>query len=659
MKRTPHTPTHTEDDMEMFTVEPLTPTTPSAPGEVQRIDEKIKKGQSDAKSSNNTTTRAQFRWLIGQCRHELLYMSFAIIAIIVASGINLSIPFFVGKLIDSIQTLVKGKSELYLLVGTLGILVLFMSVFNGLRHYFIVITAERIVVRLRGELFRKVIEQDIAFFDVHKTGELMNRLSSDADVLRMTVTVNVETGIRCILDSIGCIVILVALSWKLLLIMLLVVPVVAVGAVIYLRFVGGLSRDVQDELATASEIAQETISNIRSVRSLAKENKQVRFYEDNINQAYNRAKHLTLAAASFTGGMMLAAGICILLVVAYGGTMVLNGELSTGQLTSFVLYSGFIAMSLSTGSGVYFEFLKALGATERVYSIITRIPTIPISHENKIVNPNEIVNHVISEDDSDEDEIDSTMRGELSFHDVSFSYPTRGEKKVLTDFNLDLIPGKVVALVGESGGGKSTCIQLLQRFYDPDSGYITLDGVDIKELDPTFLRKNIGVVSQEPFLFGTSVRENIKYAKDTVGDDQVFEAARQANAHQFIQQFPNGYDTLVGERGTQLSGGQKQRVAIAQAILKKPKILLLDEATSALDSESEHLVQMALERLMKGRTVLVIAHRLSTVKNADLVCVISKGRIVERGTHNELVKQNGMYKQLVEKQLLSEDSQSK
>lgn len=297
---------------------------------------------------------------------------------------------------------------------------------------------------------------------------------------------------------------------------------------------------------------------------------------------------------------MFMSGICVLLVLSYGGTLVLSNQMSIGQLTSFLLYSGFVAFSLSTGSGVYFEFLKALGATERVYDIVSRIPSIPISATKpSVVFPKESIKipayrrplkSSLNDHDSDSDRDDfdhfhndlmirniPNLKGELRFNNVSFTYPMRPDHEVLHGLDLDLMPGSVVALVGESGGGKSTCTQLIQRFYDPDSGSITLDGIDIRELDPSYLRNQIGVVSQEPYLFGTTIEDNIKYARDTASEDEAIEAAKQANAHNFIKQFPMGYQTMVGERGAQLSGGQKQRVAIAQAILKKPKILLLDE----------------------------------------------------------------------------------
>jgi ATP-binding cassette subfamily B protein len=346
---------------------------------------------------------------------------------------------------------------------------------------------------------------------------------------------------------------------------------------------------------------------------------------------------------------MLTSGISVLLVLTYGGNLVLSGQLTMGELTSFIAYTGMIAMALSSAGGVYFELLKSMGATERVYGIITRIPSIPISiDEYESYGGTKRLQRALP-----------NIVGQIRFNNVTFAYPMRMDRIVLHGLNLELTPGRVVALVGESGGGKSTCTQLIQRFYDPISGNITLDNVDIRDIDTKYLRQQIGVVSQEPYLFATTIRENIKYARDNATDEEMIYAAKQANAHDFIMKFPLGYNTMVGERGTQLSGGQKQRVAIAMAILKKPRILLLDEATSALDSESEHLVQQALDRLMQGKTVLIIAHRLSTVKHADVVCVMRQGVIIERGTHQSLIEQRGYYAQLVEKQLMATNSNEK
>lgn len=482
------------------------------------------------------------------------------------------------------------------------------------------------------------------------------------------MTLNVESLFRHLLEIVGCICILVYTSVKLFMLMTLIVPFVAVGAVLYSRFVQGLSRRHQDALAFASNVAEESISNVRTVRALGQEEKQSKMYGAHVEQSFQCAKRLVIANAFNVGGTIFIGTMSIVIVLRYGGILVLNNvcscmvvemclislsflssaslpslssshvqEMSTGDLTSFLLYTTFSAYSLSRLSQTYFDILRALGVAERVQHLVHRKPLFTSS------------GHVPTASVID------NVRGHIEFKNVDFTYPSRPNKAVLNNLDLDLHPGEVLALVGPSGGGKTTIANLILRFYDPDSGTVSIDGVDLRHIDPAWLRDHVSVVSQEPILFATTIRENIAYAVPNARMEDIVQAAMEANAHDFILSFPKGYDTLVGERGHQLSGGQKQRISIARALLQQPKILLLDEATSALDAESEHLVKKALDRLMKGRTVLVIAHRLSTVQSADRVCVISKGRVTEQGTHTQLMQIDGVYKRLVERQLLHGD----
>jgi ATP-binding cassette subfamily B protein len=382
---------------------------------------------------------------------------------------------------------------------------------------------------------------------------------------------------------------------------------------------------------------------LRTVRSFGQEIHHKTLYGDAIDESFKLGKRLAFASGTFQGVMMFVGNLAIVLVLWYGGTLVRREEMTIGVLTSFLIYTLTVAMGLGALSSLWFDILRALGATERVHALVHRQP--------------EIESKVLSTSYSNGTTLD-TLNGHIEFTNVKFAYPSRKDNIVLDGFNLELRPGNIVALVGESGGGKSTTAALLQRFYDPDEGLIQIDGTRLQDLDPVWLRHQIGVVSQEPTLFATSITENISYGRvdfDTghvqVPMSDIISAAKKANAHEFITGFSEGYDTKVGERGVRLSGGQKQRIAIARAILKDPKILILDEATSALDADSEFAVQQALERLMEGRTVLIIAHRLSTVKNANMVCVVSKGKIVETGTHDELIQLDGMYKKLVLRQL--------
>jgi ATP-binding cassette subfamily B protein len=411
-----------------------------------------------------------------------------------------------------------------------------------------------------------------------------------------------------------------------------VVPAVALGAVIYGRRVRKLAREVQDALATAGEVAEESIAGLRTVRSFAAEEKEATRYAGAVGKAFGLARRRIVASGTFMASASFASYASAVLVFWYGGRLVSRGEMSVGALTSFLIYTLIVAFALGGLADLWADFMRAAGAAERVFELIDREPQIPPSLG--LVPP--------------------AAEGRVELERVRFAYPTRPEVTVLDGVSLSLAPGEVVAVVGPSGAGKSTIASLLARFYDPQEGRVTFDGRDVKTLDPRWLRRQIGAVAQEPVLFSTTIADNIRYGRPEATDEEVEAAARAANAHGFVSKFPDGYATLVGERGIQLSGGQKQRVAIARAVLKDPRVLVLDEATSALDAESEHLVKEALERLMRGRTTLVIAHRLSTVMGADRVVVLDGGAIVQSGPHARLVTEEGLYRRLVERQFVLE-----
>jgi ATP-binding cassette subfamily B protein len=411
--------------------------------------------------------------------------------------------------------------------------------------------------------------------------------------------------------------------------MLGVVPPVALGAVAYGRRVRKLAREAQDALARANEVAEETISGIRTVRAFAAERAEGSRYAKAVWDAFAVVWRRILTSAVFMSVSSFAAFSALALVLWYGGRLVERGEMTPGGLTSFLIYTLTVALSLGGISELWADLMRASGAAERVFELLDRQPTIPLSDGNKL----------------------GEVAGHVELREVHFAYPSRKDMPVLQNVSLELLPGDVVALVGPSGSGKSTIAALLLRLYDPGRGRVTLDGHDLRELSPEWLRQRVGVVAQEPLLFSCSVAENIRYGRTNASEEEVIAAAKMANAHEFITKFPEGYETLVGERGVKLSGGQKQRVAIARAVLKNPRILVLDEATSALDAESEHLVKEALERLMKGRTTLIIAHRLSTVIGADRVVVLQDGVMVQSGDHASLMQEGGLYRRLVERQL--------
>ena len=558
-------------------------------------------------------------------------LGLASLFLIVSSSGSLAFPSAAGSLLDGALNVKTGQVDLKrvdtLALALVGIF-LVTAIASALRFYIFSRAGERIVSKLRRDLYDSLLRQETAFFDGQKTGELSSRLSSDATVLQTTVTANISMVLRNTVQAIGSVTMLMLTSSKLTLMMLAVVPPVALGAVWYGRRVRKLARESQDALARASEVAVESLAGIRTVRSFAAEKKEGLRYgaaiESSLELAFRRIK----LSSSFFGAASFLAFSSGAFVFWYGARMVASSDLSAGSLLTFLMYTMQLAFGMSALAELWTDVQRASGAAERVFELLHRKPSIPLNGGDTL----------------------PSLQGAVNFSHVTFSYPARPDVKVLDDFSLELKPGEIVALVGPSGAGKSTIASLLYRLYDPLSGQLELDGRPYATLDPEWLRRQVGVVAQEPLLFSTSIAENIRYGRPEATDAEVQQAAKLANAHHFVAGFPDGYATLVGERGIQLSGGQKQRVAIARAVLKNPKILILDEATSALDAESEHLVREALERLMQGRTTLIIAHRLSTVKDANRVVVIESGKIVQSGTHAGLVEQDGLYRRLIERQ---------
>lgn len=572
------------------------------------------------------TTKELINRAIELAKSERRALLWGTLFLMIGGALNLSYPWLIGQLIDAV-TNGGGRAAVNRYASIMIGLFCVVGIATFFRAYLFTVAGERIVANLQQRLFRSLLGQEIGFFDQTRTGELTNRLASDTTVLKNAVTVNVSMALRYLLSTVGAISILMWTSWKLTLVMLLVVPIVAGAAGFYGRALRNISRQVQDALAESTAVAEEAIAGVRTVRSFAREEQEGQRYGRAIEVAFDLAKRRALLGAGFAGGISFAGFGAIVAVLWVGGGMLADGEMAFGTLTSFMLYTFTVAFSIGALSGLYEDFAKAIGASERVFGLLDRQNELPDGAQ----------------------QLDS-IEGALSLEELTFCYPTRPEATVLRQVTLSLSPGEIVALVGPSGSGKSTVAQLLSRFYDPQSGVIKLDGTDIRELSKDWLREQIGVVSQEPILFATSILDNIRYGRPSATEAEVIAAATAANAHSFVMAFPDGYETTVGERGIRLSGGQKQRVAIARAILKDPKVLVLDEATSALDAESEHLVQEALERLMVGRTTLVIAHRLSTIQGADRVAVLDNGALVEVGTHTSLLAEQGVYHRLVERQ---------
>ncbi|XP_004426941.2 PREDICTED: ATP-binding cassette sub-family B member 10, mitochondrial [Ceratotherium simum simum] len=580
--------------------------------------------------------RSEARKLLGLAYPERRRLAAAVGFLAVSSVITMSAPFFLGKIIDIIYTnpTVDFRYDLTRLCVALSGVFLCGAAANAVRVYLMQTSGQRIVNRLRASLFSSILRQELAFFDKTRTGELINRLSSDTALLGRSVTENLSDGLRAGAQASVGIGMMFFVSPHLATFVLSVVPPISILAVIYGRYLRKLTKVTQDSLAQAAQLAEERIGNIRTVRAFGKEMTEIEKYTSKVDQVMQLARKEAFARAGFFGATGLSGNLIVLSVLYKGGLLMGSAHMTVGELSSFLMYAFWVGVSIGGLSSFYSELMKGLGAGGRLWELLEREPEVPFN-EGVILNK-------------------KSFQGSLEFKNVHFAYPARPEVPIFQDFSLSIPSGSVTALVGPSGSGKSTVVSLLLRLYDPISGTISLDGHDIRQLNPVWLRSKIGTVNQEPILFSCSIAENIAYGADDpslVTAEQVEKVADVANAAAFIRNFPQGFHTVVGEKGVLLSGGQKQRIAIARALLKNPKILLLDEATSALDAENEYLVQEALDRLMEGRTVLIIAHRLSTIKNANMVAVLDQGKITECGKHEELLsKPDGIYRKLMNKQ---------
>jgi len=507
---------------------------------------------------------------------------------------------------------------------TLGLVVLFLIQaavsFSG--NYLLEWTGERVVSDLRQRIYRHLHRLTLRFFSDHRTGDLTSRLTNDVGSVRSAVTQALADLLTQSLSLVGSVALMVVLNWRLSLIIFLVVPVVTIIAIYFGRKIRSLSRNIQDRLADTTAIAEEALSAIRLVKSFARSGYEVERYNDAVEELFEESRVRVLVSATFSSLVGLLFFSALTAIFWYGGTEVLAGRLTTGDLVAFIFYAFNIARSVGGMSRLYSTFNSAAGATERLFGLLDTEPEIQDAPDAKPL---------------------TDLRGDIAFDHVTFAYE---QEPVLKDLSLEVAAGETVAFVGPSGAGKSTAISLIPRFYDPQDGRVLIDGHDLRTVTVQSVRSQVAAVSQDVQLFNTTIAENIRYGRLEATDDEVERAARAANAHDFIAALPDGYDAEVGERGVKLSGGQRQRIAIARALLRDAKILLLDEATSSLDSASEALVQEALQRLMEGRTTLIIAHRLSTVQDADRILVFDDGRIVQRGTHDELFARDGLYQDL-------------
>jgi ABC-type multidrug transport system fused ATPase/permease subunit len=550
--------------------------------------------------------------------------------LLLSSLTTLIFPALMGDLLDSAT---KGTLESINKTGRVLIAIfLANAVFSYFRIYLFAIVTEKTLALLRQTTYNHLIKLPMVFFSSRRVGELNSRISADVALLQETFTSTLAQFIRQVITIVGGITLLAVISYKLTLFMLAFVPVVAIISRIFGGFIRKLSKETQNKVAESNTIVDETLQAIANVKAFANETFEIFRYRKKTNEVVDVVLKGAKWRGLFVSFIFFALFGSIVGVIWYGVYLVNQGAgMTSGDLFKFVLYTVFIAGSISGMADLYSQLQKAIGATENLMDILDEKP------------------ELISENGIDDRTV---ITGEVRFNRVSFSYPSRKDIRVLKDINFAVSKGQQVALVGPSGAGKSTIAGLLFRFYQPDSGSILIDRKDISSYNLTGLRSNMAIVPQEVLLFGGTIRENIEYGKPGAAENEILKAAEQANAIEFINSFPEKLETIVGERGIQLSGGQRQRIAIARAILKDPAILILDEATSSLDSESERLVQEALEKLMEGRTSFIIAHRLSTVRKADKIIVIDKGEVRETGTHEELLNlEGGIYKNLTALQI--------
>ncbi|MBC5863091.1 ABC transporter ATP-binding protein [Flavobacterium turcicum] len=582
--------------------------------------------ENDLPKSKITATSLQKATVIFQFAGNHRWKFYVGLVFLLFTGATaLAFPKLMGMLIDCVKN--KDNSQANYIAGGLVLILFLQSICSFFRLYLFVNFTENTLANLRLSLYSNLVKLPMSFFSQKRVGELNSRISSDITQIQDTLTSTIAEFLRQFILIIGGVLLLANESIKLTLLMLSVVPLVAVAAVIFGRFIRKYSKNVQDKVAESQVVVEETMQGISIVKAFANEWYEIARYNGKIKEVVSIAIKGGKYRGYFASFIIFCLFGAIVAVVWYGVQLSISGEMSVGQLISFVLYSTFVGASFGGIAELYAQIQKAIGATERVFELLDETP--------EKINANGTTSPL------------EKIQGNVSFKNVAFSYPSRKEIQVLKDVSFTANFGQKIAIVGPSGTGKSTIASLLLRFYNIDAGEIQIDGKNIYDFDLENLRGNMSIVPQDVILFGGTIKENIAYGKPNATDEEILLAAKQANAYHFIESFPEKFETVVGERGIKLSGGQRQRIAIARALLKNPSILILDEATSSLDSESEKLVQEALEILMEGRTSIIIAHRLSTIRSADQILVLDNGRIAEQGTHQDLIElENGIYKNL-------------
>lgn len=573
----------------------------------------------------------QWRRMLRFVRPYWLPLLLSGLARLLASSMFLALPAVVRYMVDTaLAENSMEKLNTYTLLMLAGFVI--MTIGSVIGSYFQSYAGEHVINDVRRALYAHLQSLSLTFYHEHRVGELVSRLTDDVTTMRRMLTTDLIRLTRHVVTIIGGIAVMLVLNWRLTMFIVVITPVVILVVLALALYTRRYSRAMQDEKANTATIAAEVFANPRDVKSFVREEYEVRRYNSAMDRALNAALKLARVYALLRPLMDLMMIADIALIAWFGGREVLAGRLTTGELLAFLVYAVVVGQMFAELASLGAQFQEMLGATERVFTILDTKPDVRDRPGAQVLG---------------------TIDGRITLDDVSFAYDER--QIVLADIDLEIAPGEILALVGPSGAGKSTLFNLIPRFYDVTGGSLRVDGVDVRDVTQASLREQIGIVPQETLLFGGTIRENILYGRLDAAPDEVIAAAEAANAHSFITDLPDGYETLVGERGVRLSGGQRQRVAIARAILKDPRILLLDEATASLDNESEQLVQEALERLMQGRTTVIIAHRLSTVRVAHRIAVLDHGRIVELGTHDDLIALDGLYAKLYAMQFRQAD----